>query len=177
MRIAKRRQFCEKALPVPRRDKRREPYFLACQGQVMDKIMLRLAVVDDYPPASSEGVWAELQPSGFYRIANIPFYSQEVCLEDEVEVRVEEDGLKWFHQVARSSGNSTLRLIFMAAGKAQVAEVLERLVDMGCRWEGFSALFHSVNVPAAVSLDRVLEYLSQAFEQEWLDYETGLLRQ
>ncbi len=39
----------------------------------MDKIMLRLTVVDDYPPVASEGGWAERQPDGLYRIANLPF--------------------------------------------------------------------------------------------------------
>lgn len=143
----------------------------------MDKIMLRLSVVDDYPPATTEGVWAERQASGVYRIANIPFYSQEVCLDDEVEVRVGDDGLKWFHQVATSSGNSTLRLVFMSAGSERITEVLERINALGCTWEGFSKRFYSVNVPATVLFDAVLEYLLEPFEQEWLDYEYGLVRQ
>ncbi|NBF04921.1 DUF4265 domain-containing protein [Pseudomonas sp. Fl5BN2] len=143
----------------------------------MDKIILRLSVVDDYPPAATEGVWAERQPSGFYRIANIPFYSQDVCLDDEVEVRVEADGLKWFQQVGISSGNSTLRLVFMTSEDQRVPEVLERINALGCSWEGFSSRFYSVNVPATVLLDSVLEYLQERFEQGWLDYESGLLRQ
>ncbi len=143
----------------------------------MDKIMLRLAVVDDYPPVSSEGVWAERQPSGCYRVANIPFYSQELCYEDEVQVSTEADGLKWFQQVASSSGNSTLRLVFFAPHAQRSPEVLERINRLGCTWEGASARFYSVNVPASASLDDVLDYLSQCSEQGWLDYETGLLRQ
>ncbi|MGC5700881.1 DUF4265 domain-containing protein [Pseudomonas sp. NFXW11] len=143
----------------------------------MDKIMLRLSVVDDYPPAASEGVWAERLADGCYRIANIPFYSQELCSGDEVQVRTEADGLQWFCEVVRSSGNSTLRLIFMVAGEAQINPVLQRISDLGCRWEGFSQRFYSVNVPPSVSLDTVLDYLQECFEQDWLDYETGLLRQ
>ncbi|MCE4056900.1 DUF4265 domain-containing protein [Pseudomonas sp. Au-Pse12] len=147
------------------------------QGQVMDKIMLRLTVVDDYPPVASEGVWAELQPDGLYRIANFPFYSQDVCYDDEVAVQVEADGLKWFRQVGRSSGNSTLRVVFFKAGRERIAEVLERIDALGCRWEGMSQAFFAVNVPASVSLDSVLEYLQACFDQDWLDYESGLLRQ
>ncbi|WP_244168896.1 DUF4265 domain-containing protein [Pseudomonas saponiphila] len=147
------------------------------QGQVMDKIMLRLTVVDDYPPVASEGVWAQLQPDGLYRIVNFPFYSQDVCYEDDVAVQVEADGLKWFRQVVHGSGNSTLRLVFFEAGRERITEVLERINALGCRWEGMSKAFFAVNVPASVSLDCVLDYLQQCFEQGWLDYESGLLRQ
>lgn len=147
------------------------------QGQVMDKIMLRLTVVDDYPPVASEGVWAERQPDGLYRIANLPFYSQDACYEDDVEVQEEADGLKWFRRVGRSSGNSTLRLVFFDVGRARTPEVLARINALGCSWEGMSKAFFAVNVPASVSLDSVLEYLQECFEQDWLDYESGLLRQ
>lgn len=143
----------------------------------MDKIMLRLTVVDDYPPAASEGVWAEQQPDGLYRIANLPFYSQDVCYDDEVAVQIEADGLKWFRQVGRSSGNSTLRVVFFKAGRERIPEVLERINALGCRWEGMSQAFFAVNVPASVPLDSVLEYLQACVDQDWLDYESGLLRQ
>ncbi|UZE37337.1 DUF4265 domain-containing protein [Pseudomonas sp. B21-059] len=147
------------------------------QGQVMDKIMLRLTVVDDYPPVASEGVWAQQQPDGLYRVANIPFYSPDVCYEDDVAVQVQDDGLKWFKQIERSSGNSTLRLVFFETGRARTSEVLERINALGCRWEGMSKAFYSINVPASVLLDSVLDYLQACFEQDWLDYESGLLRQ
>ncbi|ERO60757.1 hypothetical protein P308_12945 [Pseudomonas piscis] len=143
----------------------------------MDKIMLRLTVVDDYPPVSSEGVWAQLQPCGHYRIDNIPFYSRELCWGDEVQVRVADDGLKWFERVIRASTNSTLRLVFHEPGHDEAQQVLQHLVALGCSWEGLHRWFYALNVPAEVSLDQVLDYLHELGEQGWLDYEHGVLRQ
>ncbi|PYC25581.1 hypothetical protein DMX02_05925 [Pseudomonas jessenii] len=143
----------------------------------MEKIFFKLTVTDDYPPVSSESVWAESLASGSFTVKNIPFYSKDACLDDEILTKAGADGERYFERVITSSGNSTIRIIFFDAGEPHISNVLEKLVVMGCTWEGMSEKFFSVNIPVSVSLDEVIEYLSKGEENGWLDYEYGLLRQ
>lgn len=143
----------------------------------MEKIFFKLIVTDDYPPVSSESVWAESVASESFIVKNIPFYSKDACLDDEILIKAGADGERYFDKVITSSGNSTIRIIFYDAGKSHISIVLEKLVDMGCTWEGMSENFFSVNIPLSVSLDEVIEYLSEGEDKELLDYEYGLLRQ
>ncbi|WP_192558477.1 DUF4265 domain-containing protein [Pseudomonas allokribbensis] len=143
----------------------------------MEKVFFRLAVTDDYPPVSSESVWAERLASGAFIVRNIPFYSKDACLDDEVLVKPGADGEHYFERVITSSGNSTIRIVFFDAGKAHVSAVLGSLVNIGCTWEGMSKRFFSVNIPANVPLGEMIEKLADGEEKGWLDYEYGLLRQ
>ncbi|MGY2442975.1 DUF4265 domain-containing protein [Pseudomonas sp. SDO52101_S400] len=143
----------------------------------MEKVFFRLAVTDDYPPVSSESVWAERLGSGAFIVRNIPFYSKDACLDDEVLVKPGTDGEHYFERVITSSSNSTIKIVFLDAGKAHVSAVLGSLVYIGCTWEGMSKCFFSVNIPADVPLDEMIEKLADGEEKGWLDYEYGLLRQ
>ncbi|UVM48175.1 DUF4265 domain-containing protein [Pseudomonas sp. B21-015] len=143
----------------------------------MEKIFFKLIVTDDYPPVSSESVWAESSASGSFIVKNIPFYSKDACLDDEILIKAGADGERYLEKVITSSGNSTIRIIFFDAGIPHISIVLEKLVNMGCTWEGMSEKFFSVNIPVSVSLDEVIEYLNEGEDKELLDYEYGLLRQ
>ncbi|WP_347900799.1 DUF4265 domain-containing protein [Pseudomonas purpurea] len=143
----------------------------------MEKISFRLSVVDDYPPVSTERVWAQKLTSGLFRIRNIPFYIMEVSLDDEVAVEVGTEGEYLFAEVKKESGNSTVRIIFFEAGVSEISAVLAAIVEMGGTWEGMSKRFFAVNVPEGVSLDNMLEFLDVCTEKEWLDYEFGMIRQ
>lgn len=52
----------------------------------MEQIFFNLPVVDDYPPVSTESLWAEKLSSGNYKIKNIPFYSKDVSFGDVISV-------------------------------------------------------------------------------------------
>lgn len=143
----------------------------------LQKIVFDLDVVDDYPPVSAERMWAEALPNGTFRVRNIPFYSHEVCLHDEVSVTRSAEGLLHFEAMVKPSGNSTVRVIFFAAGYDSMSAVLETLTAMGCTWEGLKAHFFTLNIGSNVSLDAVFEVLDAQFDQGCLDYEGGLLRQ
>lgn len=143
----------------------------------MEKVSFKLLVDDDYPPVSTERVWAQKLPSGLFRIKNIPFYIVEVSLDDEVAVEVGVDGEYLFAEVKKESGNSTVRIVFFEAGVSEIPDVLDTIVAMGGTWEGMGKKFFSINVPEKVSLDNVLEFLIVCAEKDWLDYEIGMTRQ
>lgn len=155
----------------------REAAIAVAMKGTMQKIVFQLEVIDDYPPVSAERMWAEPLPDGTYRVRNIPFYSHEVCLDDEVSVTRCTEGTLRFEAVVKPSGNSTVRVIFMQSGYAGMPAVLDAVTALGCTWEGCSTHFVALNIAPTVSLDAVLALLDVQFEQGCLDYESGLLRQ
>lgn len=143
----------------------------------MEKVFIELEVVDDYPPVGIESVWAERKGENIYKIKNIPFYSKEVCLDDEVNTSKGSDGEAVFVDVISDEGNSTVRIIFFGDDEGLSGMVMTEISDMGCSWEGMGKEFYSVNVPENVDFDDVAEYLERKSEAGVLDYEYGMVRQ
>ncbi|WP_194792165.1 DUF4265 domain-containing protein [Pseudomonas sp. UFMG81] len=143
----------------------------------MEKVFIELEVVDDYPPVGVESVWAEKVAENIYKIKNIPFYSKEVCIEDEVSTSKGSDGEAIFSGVISDEGNSTLRIIFFGDDEESSQLVLAEISTMGCSWEGMSKKFFSVNVPSNIDFDDVADYLERKSEAGVLDYEYGMVRQ
>lgn len=143
----------------------------------MEKIFFNLNVIDDYPPVSVESVWSEKLDGNIFKIKNIPFYTKEASLDDDVSVDRGVDGEWVFKGVVTASDNSTLRIVFFEVGEREVEKILEELVNVGCAWEGMGARFYSVNIPGKVNLDDVLLLLDGHAENGWLDYEYGMIRQ
>ncbi|AGZ36168.1 DUF4265 domain-containing protein [Pseudomonas sp. SWI6] len=143
----------------------------------MEKVFISLNVVDGYPPVGVESVWAEKKDGNLYRIKNIPFYSKEVCFEDEVSTSKGSDGEAVFVAVVADEGNSTIRIIFFDGDESVPGLIMAEISNMGCSWEGMSKKFFSVNVPREVDFDEVVKYLEVKSEEGWLDYEYGKVRQ
>ncbi|EDW4488198.1 DUF4265 domain-containing protein [Salmonella enterica subsp. enterica] len=141
----------------------------------MECVYFYLVVEEDYPPVSTESVWAEKLSSGNYRIKNIPFYTKDVSLDDVVSVKKGQDGELLFHRVVRHSGNSTLRVVFFE--EIFTHRVIRKLENMGCSWENMSGSLYSINVPCPTKTDVVIDYLEKKFSMEILDYECGKLNQ
>lgn len=140
----------------------------------MEKVVFYLAVVDDYPPVSTESLWAEKLSSGNYKVRNIPFYSKDVSLDDVVSIEHGQDGECLFHKVVRHSGNCTLRVVFFE--KETIPRVINKLVKLGCSWEGMNGAFYSINISRRSNLNKVIEYLEKMSSQQELDYEYGKLK-
>lgn len=162
-------------------------YFVACATLIrathgyltkkMEKIFFKLSVIDDYPPVSSESVWAEKISPTEMCIKNIPFYENEANLDDLVQVVPGQDGENIFQQIITPSGNSTIRIVFLEPVHTEINRVLETIVAIGCSWEGGSESFYSINVPEQTSLDDLVEFLVPESESGLLECEYGLVRQ
>ncbi|NML35507.1 DUF4265 domain-containing protein [Paraburkholderia antibiotica] len=143
----------------------------------MKKILFKLDVVEGYPPVSMESVWSEPVASDLFKVRNIPFYTKDVSLDDEVAVDVGKDGELLFKEVVRPSDNSTLRVVVFDEGVNKIEAIQETLVRLGCAWEGMGTRLFSVNVPRAINLDDVLAVLEEYTRDGWADYEYGMIRQ
>jgi hypothetical protein len=141
------------------------------------KIFLKLVCEDGYPPVSTESVWAKKISPGTYKIDNIPFYSKEVCLGDDIGAISGYDGEAIFQRIKKPSQNSTIRIIFFETKENCIKDIIDHLSELGCSWEGNGKRFFAINIPIEVDLDVVLNYINYFSEAGLLDYEYGLLRQ
>jgi len=129
---------------------------------------------DGYPPDDWEGIWAQEVAPGLYRIDNIPFFVRGISCDDIVSASVEGDELE-FKELVQPSGNSVLRII--AVDKSGVGKLREQLRQMQCESE-LSDIpgFLSVEVPAIVNIDPILNFLAAGEEEGRWEYEEGSIR-
>jgi hypothetical protein len=145
--------------------------------QTSMKLLIKLEIINDYPPVSVESIWVKKLPSGYFKVLNIPFYSRELCFEDVVDVTTCPDGSIYFLRIKRKSKNSTIRIVFFDEYFDQKNIVITKLESLGCTWEEFSTAFLAINIPRETDLNEIIEILEQFSEKGVLDYEYGLLQQ
>lgn len=139
------------------------------------KILFDLERVDDYPPFEVESVWADKIVDGMFRIDNIPFYVRGLALDDVVRAKPTSDGAWQFDSIAKTSGHSTLRVVFF---ESDIQEAFcKELEALGCQWEGaYEPSLIAVDVPPSSDLSMVLKVLADGCEKELFDYEEGVIR-
>ena len=131
------------------------------------KVLFR--VPEDDGSAQVETLWATSLGNDEYRLENSPFYAYSVSWEDVVFAPFDPaEERATFLRVVRKSGNRTVRVIFdPPVQDGNVSDrVLQGLVDLGCSYEGIDRLYMSINIPAAVDLSAVCQYLDLK-RSEW----------
>jgi hypothetical protein len=111
------------------------------------------------PDGQIETPWAE--PVGdYFRLDNLPWFAYGISDDDIVEATPTENaGVYEFVRVHEPSGNRLVRIIF--DGSESDAPVLERLLDMGCHYEGLNKRLIAVNIPPTIEFDSVYGYLTE----------------
>lgn len=130
---------------------------------------------DGYPPASAETLWATQVSEGLFKIDNIPFFVLGIAVNDIVSAAPEEGAFR-FKEVAQPSGHSTIRIVVYEPSDVPAVRALFK--QLGCTTE----LSHlprliAVDVPAAVSLEKLKEVLDSGRDQERWGYEEACLAQ
>lgn len=128
---------------------------LAAQGYVK----VRMSDGDGY----TETAWAVRvrDDVDHFRLDNSPFYAYRVSADDIVEGAPVANGLYDFVRVVQRSGNRTIRLMFgdQTADTPFGADVLERIRELGCSYEGMFDRVMSITIPPTVDLGDVTAYL------------------
>ena len=75
------------------------------------RVRVRLEQDDGWPPAESEGLWAQERPGGTYLLANTPFFAFGLSQGDLVRGAPDEGGVIWFIQRVQRGGSLTVRII------------------------------------------------------------------
>jgi hypothetical protein len=139
------------------------------------KILFDLERVDDYPPFEVESVWAVKIVDDMFRIDNIPFYVRGLALGDVVRAKPTCDGALQFESIAKTSGHSTVRVVFFEAGIRE--DFCKEIEALGCQWEGaYEPSLIAVDVPPSFDLAAVLKLLADGCDKELFDYEEGVIR-
>jgi hypothetical protein len=110
-----------------------------------------------------ETLWATPLGRHRYRLENSPFLAYGVSWLDVVEARAPVKGeFLAFVRVVKKSGNRTIRIIFKpGVDKSRKAmAVLEKLVSIGCSYEGANPGYIAVNIPPKVDLSVVCKYVA-----------------
>jgi hypothetical protein len=130
---------------------------------------------DGYPPASAETLWGIRVGEGLFKLDNIPFFAFGVAVNDIVSAVPEEGGFR-FKEVVHPSGHSTIRVIVY--DPLAVPTVRELFHQLGCSTEQshLPRLF-SIDVPPAVSLEKVRQVLESGKEEGRWGYEEACLAQ
>lgn len=137
------------------------------------KILVHTKTEDGYPPEEWEGLWASPIGGDRFKIDNIPFYAKNLSCDDVVEATRKGDEYI-FTRVVSQSENSTIRVVLY--NLADEGGVRSNLVNFGCSIEGTGIPgLIAVNVPKN-NIERVLDFLEEAFADEKLDFEEGALR-
>jgi Domain of unknown function (DUF4265) len=115
-----------------------------------------------------ETLWAVPVGEGLYRLDNSPFFAYCVSWEDIVRAEPDADGVLRFVNVAEKSGNRTVRVITKGCDTTseEAKPFLNGIIDLGCSYEGFAPRLISINVPPAVDLQILADYLI-ASDHNW----------
>lgn len=107
----------------------------------MTKIRFQLEVdADDWPPAESEGLWAEPLGGGRFRVDNTPWFVRGTSAEDIVKAEPGADGTLWFVETLEYGGHQTIRVIPRADGPLNGDQqlVLDAFAPLGVTGEGLN---------------------------------------
>lgn len=131
------------------------------------KVLFRVGHEDG--SADVETLWAYDLGQDRYKLDNSPFYAYSVSWEDIVHAPFNEhEERPAFERVIEKSGNRTIRIIFEPPVEAgnDSDKVLQSLVGMGCSYEGATPSYIAVNIPPAVDLEQIRNFLIDS-EANW----------
>ena len=140
----------------------------------MEKIHFNLNVTDDYPPVCCEQIDCECIENDQFLVKCIPRYSKEISFGDVIFAELISDEMV-FIKVKNHCGNSTMRIILYNDKIHEMDRVLNQLSEKGVIYEKYSEKFVALNIPKAVNIIKIFDYLDLLENEEILSYDTGYL--
>jgi hypothetical protein len=126
-----------------------------------DRVKVRFklqADSDGWPPAESEGLWAEPIGGDEYRIDNTPWFVNKVATDDIVRALAGSDGVLWAVGSVRWSGRLTIRVIPRAEGplRGDLEAVVDAFSVHGVTGEGIKEYgVVALDIPAEVDFPSI----------------------
>ncbi|HYL78167.1 MAG TPA: DUF4265 domain-containing protein [Bryobacteraceae bacterium] len=137
---------------------------------------------DGYPPADTEGLWAEPLGDNLFKIDNVPFFVKGISCEDVVEAAPDSQGELRYRSLVRPSAHNSLRVIVFRESpdsrplEERVADLRRQLEQVGCSTE----LSHMPGLIAvdtdAASMTRAIGMLQSGEKANLWEYEEGAVR-
>ncbi len=130
-----------------------------------------------WPPAESEGLWAEPLGDDLYRIDNTPWFVRNLSADDVVKALAGSDDVLWAVESVHWSGRLTVRVIPRRDGPLQgdTTSVVEAIEPLGVRCEVMQRPVRMValDIPADTPLAPVKALLRERTTDRWWDFEEG----
>jgi hypothetical protein len=131
------------------------------------------SVTDEAGDTMVETLWAQSLGDDRYELHNLPFYASGVSFQDIVHAPFStEQKFPTFEKVLSKSGNRTIRIIMdppVQPGN-ESDQLLQKLVEMGCGYEGANRSLIVINIPPLVRLADVADFLvGSGMEWEYAD--------
>lgn len=109
-----------------------------------DMVKVRFAMEPDdsgWPPAESEGLWAQPVGAGRFRLDNTPWFIRGVAADDVVEAEPDDAGVLWFVRVVERRDRVVVRVIPRSDGplRGDQQAVLDAFAALGVTGEGMSS--------------------------------------
>lgn len=152
--------------------------------EATSKVRVRLAVEDGWPPVAFEELEAKPLRDDCYQLLSPPAFAVRLAIGDVVSVERHaspelepEPEQVWVDSVIKSSGHSTVRVVFFQAAGQESEEGLRRgLKDLGAQvYEtGFQGLI-TVDIPGEVDYRAVREILGEGESRELWDFDEGAI--
>ena len=121
------------------------------------------------PDGEVETPWARALGNDQYELDNTPWFTYGLSLHDVIEARPPAPGeFPAFVRVIRKSGYRTIRLILdpPADASPDSQDILDRLRELGCSYEGMYHRLFAVDIPPEVDLWAIRAFLITT-EREW----------
>jgi hypothetical protein len=134
-------------------------------------------LVEGWPPADSEGLWAESLGGHTFRIDNTPWFVLNLAVDDVVTARAGDDGILWATGKERWSGRMTIRVLPLEGGGFDARQaVLDAFTLLGVEGEGIEQFgLIALDVPADVDVAAVKALLRAGVDQGRWEYEEGCI--
>jgi hypothetical protein len=150
------------------------------QSQPSEKIRFRLQPDDDeWPPVTSEGVWARPAGRDEFELENVPWFARDVAFGDRVRVERDDDGVAWVEERLAWSGRYTIRVIPLQGGSSQerVDDVVNSFVPLGAECESALPAYPIValDIPSTAQVAEIQALLRRGSDKGWWEYEEGCI--
>ena len=110
---------------------------------------------DGWPPAETEGVWAEPLGNNCYRIDNTPWFIRGTSAKDIVRAFPDDDDVLWFSETLVQGGHQTIRIIPRDDGplNGDRQAVLDTFAPLDVTGEGLNDQFRIVALDVGPDAD------------------------
>ncbi len=107
-----------------------------------------------------ETLWAFDLGQGQYKLDNTPWYAYCVSTGDVIEAEREDPaGFPVFKRVVAKSGYRTVRI---TSDTDFTDDLFEEIKSLGCSFEGANRRYVAIDVPPAVQLNAVADFLTES---------------
>jgi hypothetical protein len=131
---------------------------------------------DGWPPVTSEDVWAVRIAPDIVRIDSVPWFIEDLALDDIVRVRTGNDGTLRPKEKLQWSGNCTIRLAVTDRDydDEDLRELGSALTALGAQCEAIQQFrMMAVSIPRGADLDSIRRLILREVGTGRLDYEEG----